>query len=189
MSAKEETEQTSTIGAIGPTSSIGSIGSIDETCATGATGSIDETCATCATDNTDLSNFSSNIINIISSINKSKIQTKRALTSFIEYVNKDKFDLNEENKISIKMLINTWNKTEEKNDQNDDKLDEINNFILKIEKYSKDIDPNDFTSNEYLTKLWLIYTKFNEKMIKNMKELSNFYIENKDKIDNYKSNK
>ena len=125
--------------------------------------------------NHGVTEWSHNIIESYSNMNKFTNQAKKSFTLLVDYINKNNVKLSDDNNNNINLLIGVWN--------NQDKFN-LDDFISIVERCTNEIKSNtdDLNNDEYLSKLWHIYEAFALKSLDLSKQIENIYKEYKDKV-------
>lgn len=119
---------------------------------------------------TELTEVSSHIIDTFTRMNKAKNQSKKAFTTFINYISNENINLSNNNKNNINFLQNVWN--------NEDKF-ELEEFILIVEENTNNFNIKDIETHTNLIKIWTVYNAFTQETLKTSKEINKIYLENK----------
>lgn len=127
------------------------------------------------TESNGLSEWSTNIVNNLSLMTKTKNQSKKAINSLSNYINTNNIELSDKINHEVNFLVELWN--------SENKF-ELSELIEVIELHTNNLSENNFINLEdkYVLKLWKVYETFVNKLIESGKNVVNFYENNKEKI-------
>jgi hypothetical protein len=121
-----------------------------------------------------LSESSTNIVNNLSLVTKTKNHSKKAIIILSNYIKNNNIELSENVLNKINFLCELWN--------SEDKF-EFDNLIEIIELHTNNFSEDDLINLEdkYVLKLWKVYKTFVYKLIESGKNIISIYKNNKDK--------
>ena len=123
-----------------------------------------------------LSESSTNIVNNLSLVTKTKNHSKKAIVILSNYIKNNNIELVENVSNKINFLCELWN--------SEDKF-EFDDLIQIIELHTNNFSEDDLINLEdkYVLKLWKVYKTFVDKLIQSRKNIISIYKNNKDKKD------
>ena len=120
-----------------------------------------------------LSESSTNIVNNLSLVTKTKNHSKKAIVILSNYIKNNNIELVENVSNKINFLCELWN--------SEDKF-EFDDLIQIIELHTNNFSEDDLINLEdkYVLKLWKVYKTFVDKLIQSRKNIISIYKNNKD---------